>query len=131
MSTGKWWTFVVPDIHPTLEDRLRALDRDARTAILGIGHLRNRTERPRHRHKTVDSPLLRDEIAQWVAILRANRPNLLEKVIIGMVCDHFGVSRGYVHRILKEVDPERWENMKAFAAVLAEYVVKREKQKTS
>jgi hypothetical protein len=130
MSKGKdagrtgWWTLVVPDIDPILEDRLRVLDQAALTAILGIGHLRNRTKHPRHRQKTVDSPLRRDEIAQWVAILRAGRPNLPEKVIIGMVCQQFGVSRGYVYRILKEVDPERWENMKAFAAALVKHVVK-------
>jgi hypothetical protein len=123
MSKGKWRTPVVTDVTPTREDQLRALDRGARMAILGIGHLRNRTERPRHRPKTVDSPLRRDEIAQWVAILRAGRPNLLDKVIIVRVCKHFGVSRAYVYRILKEVDPERWENIKASAATIAECVV--------
>jgi hypothetical protein len=117
MSKGKWRTPVMTDVTPTLWDQLRALDRGARTAILGIGHLRNRTKRSRHRPKTVDSPLRRDEIAQTVAYLRAGHPNLLDKVIIGRVCEYFGVSRSYVYRILEEVDPERWENIKASAAV--------------
>jgi hypothetical protein len=120
MSKLKWRTPVVTDVTPTLEDQLRALDRGARTAILGIGHLRNRTKHPRHRPKTVDSPLRRDEIAQTVAYIRASSPTLLEKGIIGRVCEHFGVSRAYVYRILKEVDPERWENMKAGAEAFCE-----------
>jgi hypothetical protein len=120
MSKLKWRTPVVTDVTPTLEDQLRALDRGARMAILDIGHLRNRAERPRHRPKTVDSPLRRDEIAQTVAYIRASSPTLLEKGIIGRVCEHFGVSRAYVYRILEEVDPERWVNIKAGAAVLCE-----------
>lgn len=109
-----------PITRPLTLEEARALDRGARTRILGIGHLRNRTDNPRHRPKTIDSPLRRDEIAQWVAILRAGRPTLPEKVIIGRVCEHFGVSRAYVYRILKEVDPERWENMKAGAEAFCE-----------
>jgi hypothetical protein len=103
----------------TLEE-VRALDRGARMAILGIGHLRNKIDHPRHRPKTVDSPLRRDEIAQWVAIGRASHPKLREKVVIARVCGHFGVSRGYVYRILKEVDPERWRIMKVSAAAMAD-----------
>jgi hypothetical protein len=66
---------------PTFEE-LRAFDRSARIAILGIGHLRNQTEHPRHRPKTVDSPLRRDEIAQMVAIGCAVRPEKSKKWII-------------------------------------------------
>jgi hypothetical protein len=135
VNKGKWRTPVVTDVTPTLEDQLRALDRGARTAILGIGDLRNRTKRPRHRPKKVDSPLRRDEIAQFVAFLRALYPRKPDKLIIERTCDHFGVSRAYVYRILKEVDPERWEIMKASAAairgsvVLAEWSAKRIKWK--
>jgi hypothetical protein len=120
VSKVKWRAPTLTDVTPTLEDQLRALDRGARMAILGTGDLRNKTRHPRHRPKTVDSPLRRDEIAQWVAIGQASRPKLREKEIIARVCSHFDVSRGYVYRILKEIDPERWENMKTFAPVVLE-----------
>jgi hypothetical protein len=103
----------------TLEE-LRALDRGARIAILGIGHLRNQSEHPRHRPKTVDSPLRRDEIAQAVAIGCAVRPEKPKKWIIGGVCKVYKVSRSYVYRVLKEVDPERWEIMEQAAVWFAE-----------
>jgi hypothetical protein len=122
MNKLRWRTPVVTDVTPTLLDQLRALDRGARTAILGIGHLRNRTKRPRHRPKTVDSPLRRDEIAQLVAWLRALYPRKPDKLIIGRVCYFHRVSRSYVYRVLSEVDPERWENMKASAAAFVETV---------
>jgi hypothetical protein len=115
----KWRTPVVVNATPALEDQLRAIDRGARTAILGIGHLRNRTERPRHRPKTVDSPLRRDEIAQDVALLRALHPRKSDKSIIAKVCGFHRVSRAYVYRVLGEVEPERWEIMKASAAAFA------------
>jgi hypothetical protein len=103
----------------TLEEA-RALDRGARIAILGIGHLRDKTEHPRHRPKTVDSPLRRDEIAQTVAVIRVVYPEKSEKWVIGKIGDHYRVSRSYVYRILKEIDSERWESMKAFAPIVVE-----------
>jgi hypothetical protein len=106
---------------PTLEDQLRALDRGARIAMLGIGHLRwNISGHPRHRPKTVDSPLRRDEIAQAVAIIRVLHPEKPEKWIIGRIGDCYRVSRSYVYKILKEIDSERSGNIKASAPIIVE-----------
>jgi hypothetical protein len=103
---------------------LKRLDRAFRIGILGIGHLLNRdggTALP-HRPRTVDSPLRRDEIAQHVALCRRLHPEWRDKEIIGRVCALHGVNRSYVYRILKEIDPERWENMQGVAAAMVEFL---------
>jgi hypothetical protein len=88
---------------------LVALDRALRTQMLGIAHLKT-DKHPRNRPPTLDAALKRDDIAQFVAVLRALRPELSKKEINGRVSDLYGVKRTYVYKVLKELkekNPER------------------------
>jgi hypothetical protein len=118
----RWRTPILVEVAPhmrTFQWQVTALSNDARIAALGISHLRDdKSEHPRHRPKTIDSPLRRDAIAQSVAIRRALAPKKNDKWVIGKVCENYGVSRAYVYRILQEMDPKRWEAHQAFAATL-------------
>jgi hypothetical protein len=106
------------DMQPT--KILETLDRVARIHILGIAGLLDQSKHPAHRPKTVDSPLLRDEIAQAVFYCRALNPTKSQKQIVGGVGDLYGVSRSYVYEVLSKVDAARKENIQAGAAVVAE-----------
>ena len=88
------------------------LDRAARIGILGIGGLLHRKTNPPNRPKTVDSALMRDEIAQLFLVARALNPKRQSKDIVGAICDLHHVKRAYVYRVLKETAPERIENMR-------------------
>jgi hypothetical protein len=104
---------------PLTPQEARALDRAARTAILGIAHLKT-DPHPRNRPPTIDAALRRDEIAQWVAIMRALHPEWPEKEIRARICKYYGVKRSFYYKVLTGVDPERWKNMQGLAAAFAE-----------
>jgi hypothetical protein len=100
--------------------RLVALDRDMRTGMLGIRDLYKPGHHPAHRPKTVDAALKRDEIAQWIAFMRAVHPEWSQKEIYSRITAHYGVRRSYIFQVLKEVDPQRWRDMQDSAAAMVE-----------
>jgi ribosomal protein L32 len=102
---------------------LQRLDRLAKIQILGIRDLYKPGHHPRHRPSTVDAALKRYEIAQFVAIVRAVHPEWREKEIRYRVCKYCGIERAYYYRALKEVEPQIWRDLEAFAAVIAEHFV--------
>jgi ribosomal protein L32 len=102
---------------------LQRLDRIAKIKILGIRDLYKPGHHPRHRPPTVDAALKRYEIAQLVAIVRAVHPDWQEKEIRYRVCKYCGIERAYYYRALKEIEPQRWRDLEAFAAVIAEQFV--------
>ena len=88
-----------------------AVEREARVDLLGVGDLRNKKENPRHRPPGIDSPLLRDTIVQTVLFERAANPKKQTKAIVIDVGAYYGVSRGYIYRCLKDIAPERRNQM--------------------
>ena len=91
-----------------------AVEREARVDLLGVGDLRNKKENPRHRPPGIDSPLLRDTIVQTVLFERAANPKKQTKAIVIDVGAYYGVSRGYIYRCLKDIAPERRNQMVEF-----------------
>lgn len=73
----------------------------------------------RHRPKGLESPLLREEIENFVLFARARYPQRWhQKKIIGIAQDLYGVSRAYIFRVLAEMDPCRREIIEMAAASL-------------
>ena len=101
----------IPVCFQRLPQRFAAAEREARVAILDLAGLRDRRKNPRHRPPGIDAPLLRDKIVQTVLFERAANPQKQMKAIVADACDHYGVSRSYVFRCLKEVPPERRKQM--------------------
>jgi hypothetical protein len=102
------------------QSQLQRLDRLAKIQMLGIRDLYQPGHHPPHRPPTVDAALKRYEIAQMVAIVRAVHPDWPEKEIRYRVCKYFGVERAYYYKALKEIDQQRWRDLRDFAAVIAE-----------
>lgn len=91
--------------------RFAATEREARIAILGVAGLRDRKKNPRHRPPGLDAPLLADKIVQSVLFERAANPGKQMKQIVPAVEAHYGVSRSYVFRCVKQIAPERRRQM--------------------
>jgi hypothetical protein len=96
------------------------LDRAARIRLLGIADLLEQKEHPRHRPKTVDAPLRRDQLVQAVLYTKATHPTMKQESIIEFFAHRFGVSRAYAFKALASVDPERRKNIEAAARAFAE-----------
>jgi hypothetical protein len=95
------------------------LDRAFRIGLLDLDHLQKESERPRHRPRTVDSPLKRDEIVQSFAYLRALHPQLSRKETLYRVGKLHGVGRTLVEKALHDVDPQRKRNIETAASEFA------------
>ena len=89
--------------------RLVRLARRNHIYSLGLDHLLGLGAKPRHRPKRVDSPLFRDEIAQFVIFAETRYPNWQKKKIKSLARDRFDVSWRYVCQIMKSIDPDRRE----------------------
>jgi hypothetical protein len=133
---------------PTLIEQLKALDRAARRGILGLppaidkrrlaervlqGQLLREHEaqfvadlltgkkRRAVRPRSTDVALKRDEIAQHVLYARALHPDWRLESIVKRIRKLHKVSRGFVFKVLREIDPGRRSTIEASAKVFAEW----------
>jgi hypothetical protein len=97
---------------------LKRLDRAMRIAILGIGDLYKPGHHPRHRPRTIDAALKRDEIAQFVEIYRVLHPYRDKKESISAAANYFGCKRAYVYRAWKQVNPDRRKVLSGLGSAL-------------
>jgi hypothetical protein len=52
--------------------------------------------------------------------VRAVHADWPEKEIRYRVCQYFGIKRAYYYKALKQIEPQRWLDLQAFADVIAE-----------
>jgi hypothetical protein len=109
------------------------MDRLVRIHMLGVSDLLAKKENPRHRPRTVDSPLRRDRILYAVLFTEATHPTWKREAVKQYVADCFGVNRSYVFRIVAEAAPERREHIEGAARAFAEcgYTVELSKPRLS
>jgi hypothetical protein len=76
---------------------------------------------PPHRPGTRAAAIKRYKIAQEVLLLEALFPQRKREAIVAQVAKGYGVTRGYVFKVLREINPERREFIERSAAALATF----------